>query len=212
MAIDLNWLYDFVVKRFDSEKELEIFLPQPKADEELRAVTDDRYLSLMTRRIFRAGLRHAMVDQRWPAFEEAFWGFEPSKMILLSGEHFERLMNNKNLIRHLPKMKSIPINAQMIIEESGAYGSFVNLWRYMQKQGAQLGGMSAPLFLRMAGKDTFILTKDVVTALIAQGIVERKPTTISALADCQQAFNDLQEKTGRPLCQLSIMLAMTVNH
>lgn len=224
MAIDPNWLYDFVVKRFDSEKELEIFLPQPKADEELRAVTDDRYLSLMTRRIFRAGLRHAMVDQRWPAFEEAFWGFEPSKMILLSGEHFERLMNNKNLIRHLPKMKSIPINAQMIIEESDAYGSFgnflaqwpstdiVNLWRYMQQQGAQLGGMSAPLFLRMAGKDTFILTKDVVTALISQGIVERKPTTISALADCQQAFNDLQEKTGRPLCQLSIMLAMTVNH
>src|SRR5690554_7153557 len=94
MAIDPNWLYDFVVKRFDSEKELEIFLPQPKADEELRAVTDDRYLSLMTRRIFRAGLRHAMVDQRWPAFEEAFWGFR-------SEEHTSELQSRPHLVCRL---------------------------------------------------------------------------------------------------------------
>src|SRR5690554_6303187 len=110
MAIDSKWLYEYVVKRFSSEQEMESFLPQPKTAAQLQAVSDDRYLSLISQRVFRAGLRHAMVDQRWPAFEEAFWGFEPKKMILLSGEHFERFMRNKELIRHLPKMKSIPIN------------------------------------------------------------------------------------------------------
>lgn len=224
MAIDSKWLYEYVVKRFSSEQEMESFLPQPKTAAQLQAVSDDRYLSLISQRVFRAGLRHAMVDKRWPAFEEAFWGFEPKKMILLSGEHFERFMRNKELIRHLPKMKSIPINAQMVLEISNEYGSFgkflaqwpstdiVNLWRYLQKQGAQLGGMSAPSFLRMAGKDTFILNKDVTTALVAQGVIDRQPTTIAALAACQHAFNQLQQDSSRPLCQLSMMLSMTVNH
>ena len=224
MAIDSKWLYEYVLARFSSVAEMESFLPQPKTAEELQAVSDDRYLSLITQRVFRAGLRHAMVDQRWPAFDEAFWGFEPKKMILLSGEHFERFMRNKELIRHLPKMKSIPINAQMVLEISNEYGSFgkflaqwpstdiVNLWRYLQKQGAQLGGMSAPSFLRMAGKDTFILNKDVTTALVAQGVIDRQPTTIAALAACQHAFNQLQQDSSRPLCQLSMMLSMTVNH
>lgn len=224
MAIDSDWLEGYVVKRFSNAQEMEAFLPQPKTAAQLQAISDDRYLSLLTRRVFRAGLRHTMVDQRWPAFEEAFWGFEPRKMILLSDEHFERFMNNKALIRHLPKMKSIPVNAQMLLEISNEYGSFgnflaqwpstdiVSLWRFLKKRGAQLGGMSAASFLRMAGKDTFILNKDVTTALIAQGVVERKPTTIAELAACQQAFNQLQEDSGRPLCQLSMMLSMTVNH
>ena len=51
---------------------LEARLPQPKSPAELRGVADDRYLSLISRRVFRAGLRHAMVDAKWPAFEAAF--------------------------------------------------------------------------------------------------------------------------------------------
>lgn len=224
MAIDSTWLYEYVLQRFSSVEELEAFLPTVKTAEELQAVTDDRYLSLITQRVFRAGLRHAMVDQRWPAFEEAFWGFEPKKMILLSGEHFENFMRNKKLIRHLSKMKSIPINAQMVLEVSSEYGSFgnflaqwpstdiVSLWRFLRKQGAQLGGMSAASFLRMAGKDTFILNKDVTAALIAQGVIDKPATTIAAYNACQSAFNQLQQDSGRPLCQLSMLLSMTVNH
>src|SRR5689334_17920849 len=37
-------------------------LPKVKSAAALRKVTDDRYLSLMSLRIFRAGLRHDMVD------------------------------------------------------------------------------------------------------------------------------------------------------
>ncbi|MNN94368.1 hypothetical protein D3C81_2129780 [compost metagenome] len=64
----------------------------------------------------------------------------------------------------------------------------------------------------MAGKDTFIPTDDVVAALKAQGIVDKAPTSQRDLATVQAAFNQWQEQSGRPLCQLSMMLAWTVNH
>ncbi|MOA03660.1 hypothetical protein D3C78_1231790 [compost metagenome] len=65
---------------------------------------------------------------------------------------------------------------------------------------------------RQAGKDTFIPTDDVVAALKAQGIVDKAPTSQRDLAAVQAAFNQWQAQSGRPLCQLSMMLAFTVNH
>src|SRR5206468_1354843 len=59
---------------------LEARLPQPRSASELKAVKDDRYLSQMSLRIFRAGLKHSLVDAKWPAFEEVFGGFEPRRI------------------------------------------------------------------------------------------------------------------------------------
>src|ERR1700751_2326294 len=58
---------------------LEARLPQPCSAAELKAAPDDRYLSQMSLRIFRAGLKHSLVDAKWPAFEEVFQGFEPRR-------------------------------------------------------------------------------------------------------------------------------------
>ncbi|MEG6659604.1 DNA-3-methyladenine glycosylase I, partial [Pseudomonas aeruginosa] len=80
------------------------------------------------------------------------------------------------------------------------------------KRGNQLGGLSAPRFLRMAGKDTFIPSDDMVAALKAQEIIDKPPTSLKDLAAVQAAFNQWREESGRPLCQLSVMLAHTVNH
>ena len=224
MSIDYQWLYEYALRRKGSIQELEASLPQPLDAAALEARPDGRYLSLMTQRIFRAGLRHAMVDARWPAFEEAFWGFDPEKMVLLSAEHIEKHMQNKALIRHLGKLRSIPHNAQLILDirkEHGSFGRFlaqwpssdiVGLWFVLRKRGQQLGGYSTPGFLRMAGKDTFLITTDVVAALVAHGVIDRNPTSQGALRDVQAAFNHLQKQSGRPLCQLSAMLAWTVNH
>ncbi len=82
----------------------------------------------------------------------------------------------------------------------------------LARRGCQLGGLSAPRVLRMAGTDTFIPTDDVVAALRAQGLVDRAPTSQRDLAAVQAAFNAWQMQSGRPLCQLSAMLAFTVNH
>lgn len=221
---DYQWLHEYCLNRFGSAAELEARLPQAKSADALRAVGDDRYLSLLSLRVFRAGLKHSVVDAKWPAFEEAFFAFDPHKVVLMGAEHLERLMQDERLIRHLAKLKSVPRNAQFVLDIAREHGSFgawladwpaddiVGLWHYLAKHGSQLGGLSAPRFLRMAGKDTFIPTDDVVAALQAQGIVDKAPTSQRDLAAVQAAFNAWQAQSGRPLCQLSMMLAYTVNH
>ncbi len=221
---DFQWMLEYGINRFGSLKALEARLPQPATQAQLISVPDDRYLSLIALRVFRAGLRHSVVDAKWPNFEEVFWQFNPEKVVLLSAEHIERLMQDTRIIRHLGKLKSVPRNAQMLLDirhEFGSFGAFlaqwpeddiVGLWRYLAKHGHQLGGLSAPRFLRMAGKDTFVLSDDVVAALVAQDIVTKRPTSQRDLALVQEAFNAWQAQSGRPLCQLSMLLALTVNH
>ncbi|MDF3931728.1 DNA-3-methyladenine glycosylase I [Pseudomonas citronellolis] len=221
---DYQWLYEYCLNRFGSVAALEARLPQPKSPAELAALGDDRYLSLLSLRIFRAGLKHSLVDAKWPAFEEVFFGFDPEKVVLMGGERLENLMQDARLIRHLGKLKSVPRNAQMVLDVAREYGSFgklladwpvtdiVGLWKLLAKRGNQLGGLSAPRFLRMAGKDTFIPTDDMVAALKAQEIIDKAPTSQKDLAAVQAAFNAWHEQSGRPLCQLSVMLAHTVNH
>ncbi|MBD9399786.1 DNA-3-methyladenine glycosylase I [Pseudomonas sp. PDM11] len=237
---DYRWLHEYCVNRFGSLEALEARLPQPVSDKKLRALGNDRYLSIMSLRIFRAGLKHSLVDAKWPAFEEVFFGFDPEKVVLMGGERLERLMQDARLIRHLGKLKSVPRNAQFILDvERGAlsgpaaavkastpkpgfaFGALiadwpvtdiVGLWHWLAKQGTQLGGLSAPRFLRMVGKDTFIPSDDMVAALKAQKIIDKVPSSQRDRAAVQAAFNQWHGESGRPMCQLSVMLAHTVNH
>jgi 3-methyladenine DNA glycosylase Tag len=221
---DYQWLHEFCLNRFGSAAALEAHLPEPLNPAQLRQISDDRYLSTMALRVFRAGLKHSLVDAKWPAFEQVFFGFAPEKVVLMGAEHLERLMQDTRIIRHLGKLKSVPRNAQFMLDvarEKGSFGALiadwpvtdiVGLWKYLAKQGNQMGGLSAPRFLRMVGKDTFVPSNDVVAALVAQDVIDRQPTSQRDLATVQQAFNQWHAQSGRPMCQLSMMLAYTVNH
>lgn len=108
---DYKWLHEYCLNRFGSAAELEAHLPVPKTPAQLRQISDDRYLSTLALRVFRAGLKHSLVDAKWPAFEEVFFGFDPEKVVLMGAEHLERLMQDARIIRHLGKLKSVPRNA-----------------------------------------------------------------------------------------------------
>ncbi|GGO81073.1 hypothetical protein GCM10011348_19250 [Marinobacterium nitratireducens] len=216
-----QWIHEHVCAHRAGE-DIEALLPQPLNDTQLAEAGDDRLLSDLARRVFRAGLKHSLVDAKWPAFEEAFFGFDPRKVVLMSDEQLEGLMQNERLIRHFGKIKSVRANALMVNEcaaQAGSFGRFlaqwptddiIGLWAFLKKRGSQLGGNSGPYFLRMVGKDTFILTDDVVAALKAQGVVDKKPTAQRDLKKVQEAFNQWQQESGRPLCQISRLLSMTV--
>jgi len=216
-----DWLWQHA-QQHKSGENLEDLLPQCLTAEQLSAVPDDRLFSDLTRRVFRAGLKHSVVDGKWPAFEQAFFGFVPQKIILMSDEQLENLMQNDQIIRHWGKIKAVRANAMMICDAAEKHGSFANflaqwpqddiigLWQYLKKQGAQLGGNSGPYFLRMVGKDTFVLTDDVIAALKAQDIIEKKPTAQRDLKKVQEAFNEWHQQSGRPYCQISRLLAYTV--
>jgi 3-methyladenine DNA glycosylase Tag len=79
---------------------LQARLPQPKTSDQLKATPDDRYLSQMSLRIFRAGLKHSVVDAKWPAFEEVFYRFDPRRVCAMPDETLEGLTADTRLIRH----------------------------------------------------------------------------------------------------------------
>ena len=201
---------------------LEERLPQPRSAAELKAVPDDRYLSQMSLRIFRAGLKHSLVDAKWPAFEEVFKGFEPRRVRAMSDEAMEALLGDARLIRHWGKLKSVRDNAAAMIgvaEEHGTFGAWladwpgsdiVGLWEALAKRFSQMGGNSGPTFLRMVGKDTFILTPSVVAGLKHWGVAAAPPKNRKDRAAVQSAFNAWAAETGRPLCQLSLILAASI--
>lgn len=224
MTLTYQWLRDTVRARFDSDEAMEAFLPQALTPDALQRKGDDRYLSAMTQRVFQAGIQHSVVDAKWPAFEEAFAGFSPAAMALLGEADIERHMQDKRIIRDRAKLRSIPDNARFILdvrdEHGVGFGAFlagwpvedtIGLWRLLAKRGARLGGRSAAGFLRLAGKDTFLLTSDVVARLAAAGIVAREPSSQGELQAVQDAFNRLRQESGRPLCQLSSMLALSIH-
>lgn len=224
MNLTYQWLYDAVRLRFDSDEAMEAFLPQAFASDELKRQGDDRYLSAMTRRIFHAGMQHSVVDAKWPAFEEFFLGFAPESLAQLSEVDIQEHMRNGYIIRHHAKLQTIPKNARFILdirqEHGSSFGAFiadwpttdiVGLWGLLARRGARLGGRSAAGFLRLVGKDTFLLTSDVVARLTAAGVITREPTSQRHLQAVQDTFNALQQNSGRPLCQLSAMLALSIH-
>jgi 3-methyladenine DNA glycosylase Tag len=201
---------------------LEALLPQPRPPSELAALGDDRYLSQMSLRIFRAGLKHSLVDAKWPAFEEVFHHFEPRRVRAMSDEALEALLGDARLIRHWGKLKAVRENAVALLAVAAEHGSFgtwlgpwpgsdiVGLWEALAKRFRQMGGNSGPNFLRMVGKDTFILTPSVVAALRHWGVIAAPPKTRADRAAIQSCFNAWTAETGRPLCRLSLILAASV--
>ena len=117
-------------------------------------------------------------------------------------------------------MKAVRDNAAafcVLAEAGGGFGAYladwpgagiVGLWDDLGRRFKHVGGNSGPYFLRMAGKDTFVLSPDVVRALNKLGVISGEPKTKAARAAVQSAFNGWAHSTGRPLCQLSMILAI----
>src|ERR1700746_2245318 len=202
---------------------LEERLPKPRSAAELKGLADDRYLSQMSLRIFRAGLKHSVVDAKWPAFEEVFHGFDLRRVRAMSDEAMEGLLGNAKLIRHWGKLKAVRDNAAAMLEIAAEHKSFgawlagwpgediVGLWEALAKRFSQMGGNSGPSFLRMVGKAPLVLTHSLTAALKRWGAADTPPKNRKDRAAVQSHFNAWAQETGRPLCQLSLILAASVD-
>ena len=86
----------------------------------------------------------------------------------------------------------------------------IGLLAYLKKHGSRLGGQTAQWFLRNIRKDGFILTKDVVGALISTGLdIKEQPTSKREFKLIQETFNDWQQETGLCMTHLSKIAAFS---
>ncbi len=216
-------IYETAVLHKGGAVVVEAGLPVVLTEKQLGKIPNSEYLSQMSRRVFRAGLKHSMVDAKWPAFESVFHGFDLNSVAMMSDEDLEGLMHDKRIIRHFGKIKSVRKNAIWLLDivaEHGSVGEWlaqwpadniVGLWTQLKKYGTQMGGHSGARFLRMVGKDTFLLTDDVVAVLKAEGIVDKIPTSQKALSQVQLVFNQWQAESGRSMAEISRIISFTTN-
>lgn len=203
--------------------ELTACLPRPKSAEELRAVPDDRYLSQVSRRILEVGHRPGSVDASWPAIEDLFMGFDPKRVQALTNGELDGSAGIHRTIGNQAKLKAIRDNGKALLrlaDEKRGMGAYladwpaddiVGLWSDLAARFARMGGKSAPNFLRMVGKDTFILTNDVIRALNHWDAFIGSPQSKGARAEIQRIFNSWMHATSRPLCQIGVILALSCN-
>lgn len=202
---------------------VEALLPDVKTPRMLEQIPDDRWLAGMTRAVFQAGFSWRVIESKWPGFEAAFAGFEPGPIAVWSDEDVDRLATDTRIVRHWRKIAATRHNAGLIVDLAADHGSagrlfahwpdedYVGLLAMLKRRAAWLGGTSAQYFLRQMGKDSFILSGDVVTALIRERVVDRQPRSRADLATVQEAFNAWREQSGRPLAHISRVLALTVD-
>jgi 3-methyladenine DNA glycosylase Tag len=201
---------------------VEALLPDTLSSIEIAQYSDAQLLSAMSKRVFQSGFVWRVVDNKWPAYEKAFFDFEPQKVLMLSPEQIQQRASDATLIRHQKKTQAIVDNAYMVQSLAAKHGSFaefiahwpsediIGLWQLLKKQGTRLGGNTGAYFLRSIGKDTFILSNDVQGYLKAKNVVDAGFTSQTGLKQTQAAFNTWQQESGLTLAEISRIISLGV--
>jgi len=215
-------IFDISAERKGGAGELDALLDPPVEIKQLEEISNDRWLSQMTKCVFQAGFNWKVVNAMWPGFEEVFYGFDTGRCAMLNDEDFDRLVSDKRIVRYGAKIRAVQQNAifinQLIRESGGAGAVFANwpsedysgLLAMLKKRGSRLGGNTGQYFLRFMGVDSYILSRDVIARLVAEGVIEKAPTSQKAMALVQEAFNTWRQQSNRSLTEISKVLAMSV--
>jgi len=194
----------------------------PKSVAELEQVGDDRWLAMFTRCIFQAGFSWKVIDQKWPGFEEAFQEFDVARLAFLPDEAFEALLKDTRIVRNGAKIRAVQKNAVFLKELAAEHGSAarffarypvsdqIGLMEVLKKRGSRLGGNTGQIALRFMGKESFILSGDVVNALVRENVIENDRLSKKNLVAIQAAFNEWKATSGRTLNEISRILAFSV--
>lgn len=214
-------IYDIAAKRKGGKDALETQIAEHNGHiAPLRS--DDRWLSQFTKSIFQAGFNWKVVENMWDGFEQAFWDFDLKRCADIDMEDMERLTADTRIVRNAGKIKTVSANAQMLLdmrEGEKSAGEVIMDWpdedypallTHLHKHGSRLGPRTAGYALRFCGKRNYILSDDVVAALIREGVVTKNPTSKADKQAVQDAFNLWKAQSGRSMSEISRTLAFSV--
>jgi 3-methyladenine DNA glycosylase Tag len=131
-----------------------------------RPPSDSAYFENLSRCVFQSGLNWATIASKWPAFREAFDGFEIARVAGYGSVDIARLMGNEKIIRNRKKILATIHNArefERIVKESGSIPSWLdsldksnNYYGIILKSASRfkhVGATSVPLWLYSVGED-----------------------------------------------------------
>ncbi|MDC0602790.1 DNA-3-methyladenine glycosylase I [Aliiglaciecola sp.] len=215
-------LYQRACERKGGPKKLELLLSKPKSPKQLEKIGDDRFLAEFTQKVFQSGFVWRVVRNKWPDFERVFFNFNIDKVLLMPDEMLEQKAQDPSIIRNYNKVKTIRENAMMmdaVRQEHGSFAKFVANWpvhdivgllAYLKKHGSRLGGNTGAYGLRAIGKDTFVLSQDVVSYFTQRQIISGSATSKRSQAAIQEAFNQFHQQSNRSYQELSQLISYSV--
>jgi len=215
-------IYQRACERKGGPQVLAAGLDKPSPPQVLCTIGDDRFLAEFSKKVFQSGFVWRVVRNKWPNFERVFFDFNIEKILLIPDEMLEQKATDPSIIRNYTKVRTIRDNAIMIDSVAREHGSFakfvadwpnediIGLWAYLKKHGARLGGNTGPYGLRTIGKDTFLLSNDVVGYFTKRNIISGSAQSKRSLTAIQASFNELQQQSGRSLQELSMIISKSV--
>jgi len=216
-------IYEISAARKGGAEALEAIITshRMKPARELADIPEDRWLSDLSKFVFRTGLNWSVIEAKWSGFEDAFYGFDIGKCAMMDDEMFDSLLTDTRIVRHGAKIASVRDNAAFFLDlrSQGGVGKviadwpstdFIGLLAMLKAEGARFGGSTAQYGLRYMGKDSFILSSDVVARLVGESVVDKPPTSKTAMRAVQAAFNAWMDQSGRGLTEISRVLATSV--
>ncbi len=133
---------------------------------ESRPPNDNVYFENLTRSIFQAGLSWKMIDTKWPNFLKAFENFSIDKVAKFDQRDFERLMNDKSIVRNRQKIEATIFNAKQfktIQKEANSFQSYFDgldksqnfklVIKELSKKFHRVGPSTANIFLFSVGEN-----------------------------------------------------------
>lgn len=195
----------------------------PLSPDAIAAQPDDRWLAAMARSIFQAGISWSVVDAKWPGIAAAFDDFAVPPLAMMDDDRLDTLLADPRVIRSGAKIAAIRDNAAFIMRvaaDAGGFGrriadwpvdDFGGLLGWLGREGSRLGGNTGAYVLRAMGKEGFMLSKDVLARLRAEGVIAGAVASPKALAAVQAAFNSWQAQSGLTLNQISRVLAQSID-
>lgn len=221
MAESFDTIYARACERKGGPDRVDALLPDTLAPGQVADIPDDRILAAFTKKVFQSGFVWRVIEKKWPDFETVFFGFDVDKVLLMPDEMLEQKAADKRIVRNYKKVMTVRDNAIMIKDVAREHGSFaafaagfqggdiVQLWQFLKKRGARLGGNTGPYALRALGIDTFLLSQDVEDYFRKQDLIHGGLQTKRSLDTIARQFDHWQQQSGRPLAQLSMILALS---
>lgn len=200
---------------------LEALLTKPKPAAEVAQVPEDRWLAGFSRAIFQTGISWKVVDNKWDGIEAAFKGFDVGACAMMDDDWFDALLCDTRIIRHGAKVQAVRDNAAFLLSlrDRGGAGrvfadwpatDYAGLLALLKTEGSRLGASTGQYAMRLQGRDGYMMSTDVVARLIAEGVIDKSPSSKRAMTAVQGAFNTWMDQSGRSLTEISRVLALSV--